>query len=541
MIKSTLYRHFFLVLLLTIFFSVPGKSQFYFNEQSFKLTKVIQLIENYYVDTTDNKKLVEIAITKMLKELDPHSSYIPKKKVKEVNEPLQGSFEGIGIMFNILNDTVYVISPISGGPSEKVGIQAGDRIITVEGENIAGIDITSKGVRDRLLGKKGTKVKVGIKRKRVDGLIYFTITRDKIPIHSLDAAYMIDENIGYIKLNRFSKTTLDEFTKAIDSLQTNNNFQHLLLDLTGNGGGYLEMAIRLADQFLNDAKRIVYTQGVNSPRQDFNATPFGNFDEGKVVIMLDEGSASASEIVSGAIQDWDRGVIVGRRSFGKGLVQRQFELQDSSMIRLTVAKYYTPTGRLIQKSYDKGYKKYRQEISDRYEHDQLVNKDSIQFPDSLKYTTLVNKRVVYGGGGIMPDVFVPVDTNKMNDYYRDILSNSILYKFVLNYVDEHRKELLSQHPSVPDFIENYTVNDPLLDELKSYASEEGVETEEEEFKEVKDDLSFYTKAYIARDLWDINAFYQIVNKRNDIFLKAKNILQDDALYQGILQGKIPGQ
>ena len=537
MIKSALSRHILPALLFTIFCSVPGKSQFFFNEQSFKLTKAIQLIENHYFDTIDNKKLVEITITKMLKELDPHSSYIPKKKVKAVNEPLQGSFEGIGIMFNILNDTVYVISPISGGPSEKVGIQAGDRIITAEGENIAGIDITSKGVRDRLLGKKGTKVKVGIKRKRVDRLIYFTITRDKIPIHSLDAAYMIDENTGYIKLNRFSRTTLDEFKKAVDSLQSNNNFQHLVLDLTGNGGGDLEMAIRLADQFLNGAKRIVYTQGVNSPRQDFNATPFGAFEEGNVVIMIDEGSASASEIVSGAIQDWDRGVIVGRRSFGKGLVQRQFELQDSSMIRLTVAQYYTPTGRLIQKSYDKGYKKYRQEILDRYEHGELVNKDSIQFPDSLKYQTLINKRVVYGGGGIMPDIFVPVDTNKVNNYYRDILSNSILYKFVLNHVDDHREELLSHYPTIPYFIKNYMVNDSLLEELKSYASEEGVETEEDEFKEAKGDLSFYTKAYIARDLWDINAFYQIVNKRNDIFLKAKNILQDDELYQDILQGK----
>jgi carboxyl-terminal processing protease len=538
--QSTIYR-LCVVLLFTTVFSISGKSQFFFNEQSFKLTKVIQLIENYYVDTINNKELVETAITKMLKELDPHSSYIPKKKVKAVNEPLQGSFEGIGIMFNILNDTVYVISPISGGPSEKVGIQAGDRIITVEGEKIAGIDITSKGVRDRLLGKKGTKVKVGIKRKRVDGLIYFTITRDKIPIHSLDAAYMIDDNIGYIKLNRFSKTTLDEFKNAVDSLQANNNFQHLVLDLTGNGGGYLEMAIRLADQFLDKSKRIVYTQGVNSPRQDFNATPFGDFEEGKVVIMIDEGSASASEIVSGAVQDWDRGVIVGRRSFGKGLVQRQFELQDSSMIRLTVAKYYTPTGRLIQKNYDKGYKQYRKEILDRYEHGELVNKDSIQFPDSLKYKTLLNKRTVYGGGGIMPDVFVPVDTNKVNDYYRDILSNSILYKFVLNYVDDNRKALLSQYTTVPYFIEHYTVNESILNELKEFASEEGVEADEEAFNEAQQDLSFYTKAYIARDLWDINAFYQIVNKRNDIFLKAKNILQDNAMYENVLQGKNTGQ
>ncbi len=538
--QSTIYR-LCVVLLFTTVFSISGKSQFFFNEQSFKLTKVIQLIENYYVDTIDNNELVETAITKMLKELDPHSSYIPKKKVKEVNEPLQGSFEGIGIMFNILNDTVYVISPISGGPSEKVGIQAGDRIITVEEENIAGIDITSKGVRDRLLGKKGTKVKVGIKRKRVDGLIYFTITRDKIPIHSLDAVYMINDSIGYIKLNRFSRTTLDEFSKALDSLQSNEKFQHLALDLTGNGGGYLEMAIRLADQFLEAPKQIVYTQGINNPKQNFGATQRGAFEHGKLIIMIDEGSASASEIVSGAVQDWDRGVIVGRRSFGKGLVQRQFELQDSSMIRLTVAKYYTPTGRLIQKNYDKGYKQYRKEILDRYEHGELGNKDSIHFPDSLKYKTLLNQRTVYGGGGIMPDIFVPVDTNKVNDYYRDILSNSILYKFVLNYVDDNRKELLSQYTSVPYFIEHYTVNESLLNELKEFASEEGVEADEEAFNEAQQDLSFYTKAYIARDLWDINAFYQIVNRRNDIFLKAKNILQDNAMYENVLQGKNNGQ
>ncbi|MGM0407921.1 MAG: S41 family peptidase, partial [Bacteroidota bacterium] len=316
----------------------------YLTEDIFKFSRALGNISNYYVDSVDTEDMVEKAIIGILKDLDPHSTYIPADEVKEMNEPLEGNFEGIGIQFNILDDTIYVISPISGGPSEKVGIRAGDRIVKIDGENVAGVEISTTGVRDRLLGEKGTKVEVGIKRRSVDEILYFTIIRDKIPIYSVDAAYLVDNEIAYIKINRFALTTVDEFTEKLQKLKE-QGANSVILDLRGNGGGYLDKAIELADQFLEKDKLIVYTKGLKVPKMESASTSQGIFKEGKVVILIDEGSASASEIVSGAVQDWDRGIIVGRRSFGKGLVQKPMYLPDGSMIRLTVARYYTPTGR----------------------------------------------------------------------------------------------------------------------------------------------------------------------------------------------------
>ncbi len=408
------------------------------NEQVMKFGTVLDRIQKYYVDSTNQELLVEDAIKGLLKELDPHSSYLTPKEVEEMNEPLQGNFEGIGVSFNILNDTVYIISPISGGPSEKVGILAGDRIIKVDGKNIAGISINNDQVFALLKGKKGTRVNLSILRKG-EGMIDFAVERDKIPIYSVDASYNAGDGIGYIKLNRFSMTTMDEFQKALKSLKE-ENVKNLILDLTGNGGGYLDVAISLADQFLETNKLVLYTQGVNSPKQEYYSTRDGSFEKGHLVILIDEGSASASEIVTGAIQDWDRGIIVGRRSYGKGLVQKQMPLPDRSMIRLTVAKYYTPTGRLIQKPYKMNRDDYDKDLINRYMNGEMAHKDSIHFPDSLKYYTLKNTRLVYGGGGIMPDYFVSIDTSYYSDYYRQLIRKGLLNRFVLQYVDTRRND-----------------------------------------------------------------------------------------------------
>ena len=396
-----------------------------FSEQAFKLNKVFNLITGYYVDSVNEDKLAEDVIRALLKDLDPHSVYITADEVKEMNEPLQGNFEGIGVYFNVLDDTIIIVSPVSGGPSEKVGIRAGDRIVRIEGENVAGVGITTGKVKDKLMGPKGTRVSVEILRRGVKGLLPFTITRDKIPIYSLDAAYMLDDEIGYIKLNRFSATTMDEFHKALDNLPL-DKMKGVVLDLRDNGGGMFMAATELVDEFLPEGKLVVYMEGEHLKRQDFLTTSKGRLEGKKLVLLINEGSASASEIVAGAIQDWDRGLIIGRRSFGKGLVQRPFYLPDYSMIRLTVARYYTPTGRSIQKSYQEGYDQYLEELSMRQMHGELFSADSIHLPDTLKYTTLTAQRTVYGGGGIMPDIFVPADTNGLTDLYRQIVGRGLL-------------------------------------------------------------------------------------------------------------------
>jgi len=499
-------------------------------EQAFKFGKVLEWINNYYVDSVDQEKLVESAIIQLLKELDPHSSYVSKKEVEAMNEPLQGNFEGIGISFNILNDTIFVISPITGGPSEKVGILAGDRIVKVDGKNVAGVGITNERVYELLRGKKGTRVTVTVLRRNVKELLDFNIIRDKIPIYSIDASYKVTDDVGYIKISRFSLTTVDEFKEAITRLKK-NNVKNLILDLTGNGGGYLEIAISLADQFLDEGKLILYTEGVNSPKKEYYATKEGEFEKGRLVVLIDEGSASASEIVSGAIQDWDRGIIVGRRSFGKGLVHRRCPLPDQSELRLTIARYYTPTGRLIQKPYNNGKEDYELELVRRYNHGEFVSADSIHFPDSLKFYTKKNARLVYGGGGIMPDVFVPLDTSYYTDYYRDLIRLGILNQFVLNYVDRHRKELFINYPQVSAFKKAFNIDDRLINDLIAFAREKGLSENPAAIAASVNQIKLLLKGYIARDLWSTSEFYEIVNEEDARFKTALSVIQNWDLYE----------
>lgn len=525
-------------LILLIIISTPVKlfSQ-YITEDIFKFSRAMGYISNFYVDTINGSKLVETAIVNVLKELDPHSVYIPEKEVKEMNQPLEGNFEGIGIQFNLLKDTIFIISPISGGPSEKVGLKAGDRIIKINDEEVAGKGISTTGVRDRLMGDKGTKVNVTIKRKGIADLLTFTIIRDKIPIYSVDAAYLVDKNIAYIKINRFALTTVDEFVEKMKTLKE-KGATSLILDLRDNGGGFLDKAIELADHFLDDKKLIVYTEGMRSPKTESFATQEGVFQQGNLIIMMDEGSASASEIVAGAVQDWDRGIIIGRRSFGKGLVQKPFFLPDGSMIRLTVARYHTPTGRVIQKPYSEGVDKYEEELMKRYKQGELLNQDSITFPDSLKYNTLVKKRIVYGGGGIMPDIFVPLDTTSVTPYYSKILRQGVLNSFILEYVDKNRKYLKSTYPDFKKFNEKFEVNDSILNDLIKYGQDSKIEATTEEIEKSKTDFALVIKALIARDLWEMSEYYQIINVRDKGFNQAVDVAKNwNKYYSEVLIAK----
>ncbi len=502
-------------------------------EQAFKFGKVLEWIEKYYVDSVNQEQLVEHAIAELLKELDPHSSYLTKDEVAKLNEPLQGNFEGIGISFNLLNDTVYVISPIEGGPSNKAGIKRGDRIVKVNGTNIAGVGIDSDKVYGMLRGKKGSKVNVSVFRRDISELIDFEIIRDKIPIKSIEASYMATDDIGYLKINRFSMTTLDEFKEIVAGFK-NDHVKDLIVDLTGNGGGYLEVAIKLADEFLDNNKLILYTQGTNSPKKEYYATRDGNFEKGHVVFLIDEGSASASEILAGAIQDWDRGIIVGRRSYGKGLVQKPLLLPDQSMIRLTIAKYYTPTGRLIQKPYDMSRDDYDKELLNRYNNGELSHKDSIHFPDSLKYYTLKNTRLVFGGGGIMPDYFVSIDTSYYSNYYRKLISRRILDQFVLEYVDKNRNALISQYRNVSNFRDNFMIDQEFMRRLLEYADKKGLPVVEKDFSISKEQIETILKAYIARDLWSSSEFYYISNEKDPKFETAMIILKNWDKYEAML-------
>lgn len=503
-------------------------------EQSLKFGEVLDKISRFYVDTVNEEKIVNEVINNMLHELDPHSAYLTSEQVKASQEQLEGGFEGIGVAFNILQDTIFIINPISGGPSERVGIKPGDRIIKIEGENVAGVRISNIDVQKKLKGEKGTKVNVSIKRKGAKKLLDFTITRDEIPIYSLDASYMIDNETGYIRLARFSSTTMEEFNKALFDLKE-QGMNDLVLDLSGNGGGYLHVAVQLADHFLDGRRMIVYTEGTNNPRRNYYSSSGGFFHEGQLVVMIDETSASASEIVAGAVQDWDRAVIVGRRSFGKGLVQGRFDLRDGSELRLTVAKYYTPSGRLIQKPYDEGFDAYSRDILDRFSSGELSDRDKIELPDSLKFKTLVKNRVVYGGGGIMPDYFVPIDTSEYSEYYREIMSQGILNQFILQYVDKNRKDLQTKYVDFEVFRTEFTADEEFLDKLITYAEEEGVEFVEEDFIISKNLLSVLAKAYIARDLWDTSEFYRIYNGHDPVFMKASEIARNKNLYQAKLE------
>jgi carboxyl-terminal processing protease len=499
--------------------------------EAIKLALVMEKVSRYYVDSINETEVVEDAIEHLLHELDPHSSYLSKEELEELNEQLEGEFEGIGVSFNILEDTIYIIRAISGGPSEKVGIMAGDRIVKVEDEDVAGTGITTKDVQRLLKGPKGTLVDVSVVRRGVAGLLEFTITRDKIPVYSLDASYMVNDRIGYVKLARFSHTSVQEFESAVKSLKK-EGMSDMILDLSGNGGGWLPVAVDLADHFLSGNKEIVRTEGNSVPERKYRARKPGLFEEGNLVIMIDGNSASASEIVSGAVQDWDRGVIVGRRSFGKGLVQQPFPLGDGSMIRLTVARYFTPTGRLIQKPYEDGYEEYAMDLIHRYNNGELSSADSIVFPESQRYKTLALDRTVYGGGGIMPDYFVPVDTTSYSAYYRQLINKGIFNRFILQYVDEHRDDLLAEYPDFKSFQIDYQPSQEQLDALMAYAASENLPFVQEQWDISLDQISLLMKGYMARDLWSMAHFYEVYNTSNDVFNKAVEILNDPStVYQ----------
>lgn len=503
--------------------SLGAQNNKLFNSPSRKLQLAEFAIANLYVDEVDEDELVEDAIISMLKELDPHSTYSDPEEVRKLNEPLQGNFDGIGIQFNMATDTLFVIQPVSGGPSEKVGILAGDRIIEVNDTVIAGVKMSTEDVMRRLRGKRGTKVNVKIQRRGVKELLPFTITRDKIPVYSLDASYMVNDHIGYIRINRFAATTGKEFIDALHRLQK-AGMKDLILDLQGNGGGYLNAAIELADQFLGRKELIVYTEGRRNPRAEFDAKGDGDFLNGRLVVLVDEFSASASEIVTGAIQDWDRGVVVGRRTFGKGLVQRPVDLPDGSMIRLTVARYYTPSGRCIQKPYE-SVEEYNRDLIDRYNRGEMLSADSIHFPDSLRYKTLRLGRTVYGGGGIMPDYFVPVDTTMYTDYYLALRDKGAIVQQNLKWVDAHRAEWLKRYKDFRHFDREFEITPAMLEELKALGKTLGAEYKEEEYQAALPLIKAQLKALIARDLWDMSEYFQVINRLSASMNKAVELLE----------------
>jgi len=493
-----------------------------------KYNTLIQIIKFAYVDTINEGKLVEKAIEETLKELDPHSVYIPKKEVQRANEPLEGNFDGIGVQFEILKDTITVVHPIPGGPSEKLGIMSGDKIIKIDGEVVVNKKIDNQFVLDHLRGKRGTKVIVSIYRKGKKDIIDYNIIRDKIPINSIDAAYIIASGTGYINLNKFSQSSMQEFSTAITKLKA-EGMKNLILDLRNNAGGYMGTAIELSDEFLGPGKLIVYTQGLRSQREDYFSTAKGQFQTGKLVIMINENSASASEIVSGAIQDWDRGIIVGRRSFGKGLVQRPFQLPDSSQVRLTTARYYNPSGKCIQKPYGKGVDKYYEDFSQRVKHGELIHADSIKFPDSLKYFTS-KKRVVYGGGGIMPDIFIPWDSTPISDYYLDLRRKNVINSFVGEYVDHNRKSLQTDYPAFPAFDKKFVLDDEFIIRFFDYAEKEGVKKDEKGWIASEKLIKAQIKGLIAQKRWDMNELYAVINQNDDEVLKAIQVIQNDAIF-----------
>ncbi len=559
-----------------------------------KINYALQLFRFAYVDKVDEPKLVQDAIVQMLKDLDPHSVYISKEELDKMNEPLVGNFDGIGVQFQILKDTIYVVDVVTGGPSEKVGIMAGDKIVAIDDKAATGDSISTNFVFGKLRGKKGTVVKVSILRKNKNKVLDFSITRDKIPLTSIDAIFMATPEVGYIRLDRFSRTSMDEFRKALADLKL-QGMKDLIFDLRGNSGGYMDIAIDLADEFLNADKLIVYTEGTSSPKQEYKSTAKGGFEKGKLVVMIDEGSASASEIVSGAIQDWDRGLVVGRRSFGKGLVQRPFDLPDGSVIRLTTARYHTPSGRCIQKSYSDGLDDYYSDYMKRYTSGELLSADKIKFPDSLKYQTN-NKRTVYGGGGITPDIFIPIDTSRINDYFIDIRRKNVLNDFTMDFIDKNREELLKKYPDFKKFQSDFVMDKNFMAQFEKAAEKAGVKKNSinqekinlmlnqymqkvksdttltakynnytdlaaylsADFENFKKEISNYAKtedatnvkasdnsdkfmiyqlkAMIARNLYDVNSYYQVIKDVDDAFLKAVEMIQNDKLFDK-LKGK----
>ena len=497
-----------------------------------KFAEVLMYVDQMYVDKVDDNKLTEHAIRSMLEELDPHSSYIPSSEVDDANERINGSFVGIGIRFQIVKDTLQVVQTIPGGPSEKVGLLAGDRIVSIEGITIAGVGLKNNQVREKLLGEKNSKVKVEVKRNGEKKSIFFTITRDKIPVHSVDTYYMVRPEIGYIRLNSFSRTSLIEVQEGLLGLRK-QGMKHLILDLQDNGGGLLYEAQKMADEFLSGDKLVVYSEGSKQPRSELTAGRKGLWEKGKLVILTNESTASASEILSGAVQDWDRGLIVGRRTYGKGLVQRPIDLMDGSQLRLTIARYYTPSGRFIQKPYEDGKEEYSNDLSRRYLNGEYTSADSIKFPDSLKHNTLLTKRTVYGGGGIMPDVFVPLDTTGINEMYRIIARGGYINSFMLSYLDRNRKKLEKEYPNFETFKKDFKADKKFMDDFFGYVKKENTEFsyDQESYAYCQELLQSRIKATLAQDLWGTSEFFQIYNINNEILQKAIEVLEKNTYDQ----------
>lgn len=509
------YRFLYITAVLLVFL-ISGRVSAQQNNIELELYKIRQTfynIGNFYIDTVNYSDLADDALKEVISKLDPHSSFIPADEVKAMNEQLEGNFDGIGVEFAIIKDTLTIQGVVPGGPSERVGIKAGDKILSVDGENIAGTGLTIARVHGYLRGAKGTKVSVGVLRNSESKLLSFEITRDKIPLNSVDAAYMMPGDIQYIKLGRFAATSYREIMQAI--LPSFGNLNGIILDLRGNGGGYLLAALQIANEFLNRGEVILYTEGRAMPRNDEYANGRGRLSRIPLAVLIDENSASASEIVAGAIQDWDRGVIIGRRSFGKGLVQRQFDLADGSQIRLTIARYHTPSGRVIQSPYIQGDAEgYYRQFYRRYENGEYLSKDSIHLPDSLKFYTMIKKRTVYGGGGIMPDIFVPADTSYFSDFYSSILRKGILVEFVNEYTDANRTDLLKGELTSSEFENCFTEewNSALFDNLVAFAKGKGVEYHPESEYISRNEIIRQVNGLIIRNLFDMNGYFRYVNQ-----------------------------
>jgi len=511
-------------------YNIAGQS---LNEETFKVGRTLSLIDAFYVDSVEIGKLAEEMIVSTLKKLDPHSTYISAKDVKAMNEPLQGNFEGIGIQFNVLHDTIIVVEPLSGGPSEKVGLLAGDRIVTINNEKVTGIGMTTAGVYSRLRGPKGTIVNLTVYRRGEKELLDFTITRDKIPILSLVAAYMLDNVTGYVKLDKFAVTTEREFREALLSLKE-KKMKNIIIDLRSNGGGYMVAATDMANHFFADERLLVYLIGRKIPRQDYKSTGKGDLSNVRLVVLTDENSASASEILAGAVQDWDRGVIIGRRTFGKGLVQNGYSLTDGSMIRLTIARYYTPTGRSIQSSYKEGYDKYIKDFYNRYANGEIFSADSIRMPDSLRYKTLITGRTVYGGGGIVPDVFVAPDTSYITDYYTALGRKDLYRSFTVEYADANRDRFKKEFRDFDDFRVRFKFSGEDMKTFIKKGEDAGVKYNEDQFRISEKEILLILKALVASNIWQSGEYYRIINENDTVIEKALQIFNDGNEYNKIL-------
>ena len=505
--------------------SLSGQSGLSLVNNLNKFQDVIRLVSANYFEEVKTDKMIDDAIVGMLKGLDPHTFYIPAEEFKQVNEQMTGKFQGIGIEFNILEDTIYVVSPITGGPSEKLGIQPGDRIVKIDDQTVAGVNISNNDVFKKLRGAKGTKVKVSIKRHSVKALLDFEIVRDDIPLNSVDYSYMVDNKTGYIRVSRFAETTIEEFIDHMQRLKS-KGMENLVLDLRNNPGGYLDKVRIMADMFLAHDKLIVYTKGrIPSSNHEYSTMPeIQNFEKGGLVILINQGSASASEIVSGAVQDWDRGIIVGTRSFGKGLVQQQYALNDGSAIRVVISRYYTPSGRCIQKPYTKGSKDYEDEVYERYESGELFDASKVKLPDSLKYKTKAG-RTVYGGGGIMPDVFVPADTSGTSGYLSNLFSKNVFRTYAFRYAENH-PELKTTYKDGFDFAKKFEVSDPMVKEFITYATEKSAVYVEKDFNKSKKYILLNIKAMIGRAIYNDDGFYPVTLGMDETFKKALSLMPD---------------